>query len=96
MNILVVEDDTLTRNSLLQGLAEAGHECNGASDGDRGLCLADEKNPDLVILDLMLPGRSGVDVIKEIRRTRPNDAGDHVDGQRRRWRSGDWIECGGR
>jgi two-component system OmpR family response regulator/two-component system copper resistance phosphate regulon response regulator CusR len=67
MNILVVEDDTLTRNSVVQGLTEAGHTCVGTGDGERGLSLADEKNPDLIVLDLMLPGRSGLEVLKELR-----------------------------
>jgi two-component system OmpR family response regulator/two-component system copper resistance phosphate regulon response regulator CusR len=67
MKLLVIEDDPIIRQSLVQGLAEAGHDCASARDGDHGLAAAREQSPDLVILDLMLPGRSGFEVLQTLR-----------------------------
>lgn len=67
MKILVVEDDTVLRKSIVQGLEEAGHECDAARDGNQALQAARERSPDLILLDVMLPGRSGMDVLADLR-----------------------------
>lgn len=67
MRILIVEDDAILRKSLVQGLTEAGHECLAAGDGDRGLAMIRQSQPDLIVLDVMLPGRSGMDVLRSLR-----------------------------
>ncbi|MBL8115737.1 MAG: response regulator transcription factor [Acidobacteria bacterium] len=71
MRILVVEDDLSLREGLLELLSTAGHQPEGVADGtlatERGLAEA----WDLVLLDLMLPGRDGVDVCRRLREARP-------------------------
>jgi two-component system OmpR family response regulator/two-component system copper resistance phosphate regulon response regulator CusR len=67
MNVLVIEDDPVIRKSLAQGLDEAGYVCRAARDGEQGLEMATEQRPDLVILDVLLPGLSGVEVLTRLR-----------------------------
>jgi two-component system OmpR family response regulator/two-component system copper resistance phosphate regulon response regulator CusR len=67
MELLVIEDDPQIGKTLRQGLTEAGHGCVWAKDGDRGLELAAGQQFDAVILDLMLPGRPGLSVLRELR-----------------------------
>jgi two-component system OmpR family response regulator/two-component system copper resistance phosphate regulon response regulator CusR len=67
MELLIIEDDPLIGKTLRKGLVEAGHGCTWAKDGDRGLELAMGQRFDAVILDLMLPGRPGLDLLKELR-----------------------------
>lgn len=65
--ILIVEDEDKLRRSLQRGLAEVGYDVTAAEDGDEGLALAVAGNFDLLILDLMLPGRDGLQLLREIR-----------------------------
>jgi two-component system OmpR family response regulator/two-component system copper resistance phosphate regulon response regulator CusR len=67
MDLLVIEDDPLIGKALRTGLSEAGHACAWARDGDKGLELASGRQFDAVILDLMLPGRPGLEVLRELR-----------------------------
>lgn len=67
MNILIVEDDPVIGKSLERGLFEAGHSCTLVRDGLRALTSARDKNFDAITLDLMLPGMSGLDVLRQIR-----------------------------
>jgi two-component system OmpR family response regulator len=69
MQLLVIEDDPLIGKTLRQGLSEAGHDCLWAKDGPRGLELATAQPFDAIILDLMLPGRHGLEVLKDLRST---------------------------
>jgi two-component system OmpR family response regulator/two-component system copper resistance phosphate regulon response regulator CusR len=68
LELLVVEDDPLIGKTLRKGLSEAGHSCMWAKDGQRGLELACGQQFDAIILDLMLPARPGLDVLRELRR----------------------------
>lgn len=68
VTILVVEDEENIRFSLSSGLAREGYRVLEAADGETGLALAREGDPDLVLLDLMLPDISGLDVARLIRR----------------------------
>ena len=68
--ILIVEDDQRIASVLRFHLERESFTCHHAADGDRGLELHDELHPDLVILDVMLPGRSGFDVCQAIRQGR--------------------------
>ena len=67
MDLLVIEDDALIGKALRTGLTEAGHTCIWARDGEKGLQLACGQPFDAVILDLMLPGRPGLEVLFELR-----------------------------
>lgn len=67
--VLVVEDDEGIREMLKYNLVAAGFSVVEASDGAAGLRTARTSNPDLVLLDLMLPGMSGLDFCRALRRT---------------------------
>jgi two-component system OmpR family response regulator len=68
MDLLVIEDDPLIGKALRKGFSEAGHTCQWASEGTRGLELALGGTFDVIILDLMLPGVAGIDLLKEVRK----------------------------
>ena len=65
--ILVVEDDPDTSQLVRLYLSRDGHEVLTAADGVKGLTLAREETPDLVVLDLMLPGLDGIEICRELR-----------------------------
>jgi len=65
--VLIVEDDAAMAAALKDGFAYEGHEVSWASDGEAGLRLAKEAAPDVVVLDVMLPKLSGLDVCKRLR-----------------------------
>ncbi len=67
MRVLVVEDNELLRNSLLQGLREAGFSVDAAADGTDGLWLAETGDYDVIVLDLMLPGIDGLSLLSSLR-----------------------------
>jgi two-component system alkaline phosphatase synthesis response regulator PhoP len=66
-HILVVEDDDALREGLRLNLELHDYTVSVAADGDAGMALAFDANPDLIILDLALPGWSGLDILKELR-----------------------------
>jgi DNA-binding response OmpR family regulator len=68
--ILVVDDDVEIIESVRYALEGAGHEVVIARDGNQGLALAERENPDLIILDMMMPKRSGFLVLEKLRRLR--------------------------
>ena len=70
MKILVIEDEAKTAKFLKKGLAEAGFVVDVARDGLDGLHLAQESEFDLVILDVMLPGLDGWQVLSRLREKR--------------------------
>lgn len=65
--ILLVEDDASTREAVTMALEAHGHRVDTAADGDQALHRWRQGRPDLVLLDVMLPGRDGLDVCREIR-----------------------------
>ena len=68
--ILVVDDDVEIIESVRYALEGVGHEVVVARDGNQGLALAERENPDLIILDMMMPKRSGFLVLEKLRRLR--------------------------
>ncbi len=67
--IAVIEDDDAIRAGISAALRAAGYEPVEARDGERGLAVAQGVGIDLVLLDLMLPHRDGMDVLKTLRKT---------------------------
>ena len=67
--ILVVEDEPTVRDAVARYLRREGFGVAMAGDGEEGLRLALEQRPDLVVLDLMLPGLDGLEVCRRLRAT---------------------------
>ncbi len=65
--VLVVEDDADTRTLLVAHLKRAGYATIEASDAEKGLSLFREWMPDLVVLDLILPGMSGLEFLRKVK-----------------------------
>jgi DNA-binding response OmpR family regulator len=65
--ILVVDDDPAITSLLRRGLSYEGYVVETASDGPEGLAAARDHPPDLVILDIMLPGLDGIEVLRRLR-----------------------------
>ena len=70
-SILVLEDEEQIRRMLVDALAEAGHQVDSAADGLNGLARFQKGRFDVVVTDLSLPERSGLDVAKAVKRMRP-------------------------
>ena len=68
-DVLVAEDYKSTRSALRMLLKSAGHAIRFAADGEEALRLYQEKRPDLLLLDVMMPKKSGYQVLSEIRKT---------------------------
>jgi len=68
MRILIVEDEQKAASYLRKGLTEQGFSVDVALDGEDGLHLASTETYDLIVLDVMLPGRSGWSIMEELRR----------------------------
>lgn len=67
LRILVIEDEERIRQFLQRGLSFEGYRVDMAADGQEGLELARKNPPDLVLLDLMLPGIDGLEVCRRLR-----------------------------
>jgi two-component system alkaline phosphatase synthesis response regulator PhoP len=65
--VLVIEDEREIRDLIRYNLERAGYRVVAEADGDQGLERAFSSRPDAVVLDLMLPGSSGLEVLREIR-----------------------------
>jgi hypothetical protein len=68
MKILVVEDDVVIRDGVVAFLVEAGHQCIVAEDGEQAIRQFEKDHIDFVLLDIMLPKKSGLEVLKVIRK----------------------------
>jgi DNA-binding response OmpR family regulator len=67
MRILLVEDDHELRSSIARGLREASYSVDEAASGTQALSLAEGNRHDVIVLDLRLPGKSGITVCRSIR-----------------------------
>lgn len=65
--ILIVDDDEQLRRSLVRLLERAGHDCATASDGDEVMGAVRDARPDVVLMDLMMPRRSGLEAFRDLR-----------------------------
>lgn len=68
--VLIVDDDYEIIDSIRYALEGEGYAVVIARDGNQGLALAERENPDLMILDMMMPKRSGFLVLEKLRRVR--------------------------
>jgi two-component system OmpR family response regulator len=68
MRLLIVEDDAEASQAMARGLAEAGHDCRIAADGQAGLIAAHESRFDVMIVDRMTPRLDGVSMVEILRR----------------------------
>jgi DNA-binding response OmpR family regulator len=68
--VLLVDDDYEIVESMRAALEAKGYQTLVARDGNQGLAMAEREDPDLVILDMMMPKRSGFLVLEKLRRTR--------------------------
>ncbi len=66
-SVLVVDDDPLVRDLLVQFLSLRGYRTLGVKDGYEALRVVEEAAPDLLLLDMVMPGLSGIDVLKTLR-----------------------------
>ncbi|MEI8317466.1 MAG: response regulator [Planctomycetia bacterium] len=71
LRVLLVDDDAEIIESMRTVLESKGYEILVARDGNQGLLIAERENPDLVVLDMMMPKRSGFLVLERLRRSRP-------------------------
>jgi len=69
--VLLVDDDVEILESMRTLLEARGYEILLARDGNQGLVMAEQEDPDLVVLDMMMPKRSGFLVLEKLRRSRP-------------------------
>ena len=71
IRILTIEDDTAIRRGIVDALAFAGYQPLEAAEGLAGLDLATTRTYELLLLDLALPGKSGMEILREVRASRP-------------------------
>ena len=70
MHVVLIEDDEKIGSFVSQGLKQEGHSLSWARNGDDGLDLARQSGVDIVIVDLMLPGKDGLSIILELRKAK--------------------------
>ena len=70
MRVLIVEDEPDLLGSLLQAVREDGYAADGAADGDEGLYKAQSYEYDAILLDIMLPGLDGWELLRRLRKTK--------------------------
>jgi DNA-binding NtrC family response regulator len=69
--ILVVEDDALVRDMLAQVLEKAAHEVIRAADGEEAAEILKKNQPDMMITDIIMPKKSGITLISEVKNRHP-------------------------
>lgn len=67
--ILIVEDEPATRRALSDKFSHVGFRTLEAKDGEEGFTMAERKNPDLILLDLLMPKMDGMTMMKKMRET---------------------------
>ncbi|MCD4705940.1 response regulator transcription factor [bacterium] len=67
IKILIIEDDHFLNSFYSKKFSDENYEVFSAFDGEKGVKIAKEKKPDLILLDLVLPKMSGFDVVKELK-----------------------------
>ena len=67
--VIIADDDNITRSIVALKLTSRGYEVKSAADGDEALRLIEAERPGLVVLDAMMPGRDGFEVLRRIKGT---------------------------
>ena len=70
--ILVIDDEGLVRLTVRQALEKGGHKVEEAVDGEEGMKKFLETEPDVVITDILMPNKEGIETILDLRRIRPD------------------------
>lgn len=70
--VLIIDDDLLVRETIVRILERKGYQTLSAPDGRRGLSTFCSEQPDLVITDIIMPDKEGLETIREIRVERPD------------------------
>ncbi|HVE44406.1 MAG TPA: response regulator [Gammaproteobacteria bacterium] len=70
--ILLVEDDDLVRDMLTQILERAKHQVMSAVDGEQATTYLQEETPDIMVTDIIMPKKSGITLISEVKNRHPN------------------------
>ena len=65
--VLLVDDEPMLRSALRQYLEFAGHDVDEAPDGDDALVQARRRRPDIIVSDILMPGRDGMSLCRELR-----------------------------
>lgn len=73
-SVLVIDDESVMRGFVSAALEEAGYEVHEAVDGEQGLAMLDSIRCDLVITDLLMPNKEGIETCRELRRSQPDVA----------------------
>ncbi len=71
-DILVIDDDPIVRNLIVECLETLGYATRQAADGESGLRLLAEQRPDLLMVDFIMPGMNGAEVIERVRAAQPD------------------------
>ncbi|MBI9090655.1 MAG: response regulator [Desulfobacterium sp.] len=71
MKVLLVDDEEQFRTAVAKQLSVRGHTVHGAGTGEAGLAMAKAISPDVVLLDMRLPGMNGTATLKEMKRVSP-------------------------
>jgi two-component system sensor histidine kinase/response regulator len=71
-NVLIIDDDKIMLDSCTQVFVKEGYQTQTAENGDKGLKKFKDETPDLVLVDLKMPGIDGMEVLKELKTTDPN------------------------
>ena len=66
--VLVIDDEATTRTIIRQTLAKSGYEVLTAQSGEQGLAIAKQNIPDIIMIDVLMPGMDGFMLLKEIKR----------------------------
>lgn len=71
-HILLIDDDSAVRSVMREVLERSGHEIRTAEDGEEGLRLFRERAADLIVTDLFMPDKEGIETIQELRQQAPD------------------------
>ena len=69
--ILVIDDEQVLRSTVVMILTRAGFTVEEASDGQAGIALFHKNPPDIVLTDIFMPNRDGIEIIKELKHSSP-------------------------